>query len=109
MDAANLSNGGGRVLALGDGDSRLTVQGQLTSGGAIAGNGNLQLSAQRFDNSGSVYSQRSLGVNTAALGSVGTLLAGQDLNLGLQGDFINNGGLQLQAAATSASAPAAIW
>ncbi|WP_426715810.1 hemagglutinin repeat-containing protein, partial [Chromobacterium violaceum] len=97
VDAANLSNGGGRVLALGDGDSRLTVQGQLTSGGTIAGNGNLQLSAQRFDNSGSVYSQRSLGVNTAALGSVGTLLAGQDLNLGLQGDFINNGGLQLQA------------
>ncbi|MBA8737071.1 hemagglutinin repeat-containing protein, partial [Chromobacterium violaceum] len=97
LDAASLNNGGGRVLALGDGDSQLTIQGQLSSGGAIAGNGKLQLSTQHFDNSGSVYSQRSLGIRTTTLGSIGTLLAGHDLNLGLQGDFINNGGLQLQA------------
>ncbi|POB00317.1 hypothetical protein C2134_02660, partial [Chromobacterium sinusclupearum] len=98
LDSASLSNAGGKVLALGSGDSRLTLTSQLSNGGQIAGNGNWLLSAPRFDNGGgSVYSQGNLTLNTASLANPGSLLAGQDLTLSLQGDFINNAGTQLQA------------
>ncbi|MCD0491157.1 hemagglutinin repeat-containing protein [Chromobacterium violaceum] len=98
LDSGSLRNAGGKVLALGAGDSRLTVTGQLANGGQIAGNGNWQLSAQGLDNGGgSVYGQRNLAIDTVSLANAGSLLAGQDLSLKLQGDFINNAGTQLQA------------
>nr|WP_244999969.1 hemagglutinin repeat-containing protein [Chromobacterium violaceum] len=98
LDSGSLRNAGGKVLALGAGDSRLTVTGQLVNGGQIAGNGNWQLKAQGLDNGGgSVYGQRNLAIDTVSLANVGSLLAGQDLSLKLQGDFINNAGTQLQA------------
>ncbi|QRO33536.1 hemagglutinin repeat-containing protein [Chromobacterium violaceum] len=98
LDSGSLRNAGGKVLALGAGDSRLTVTGQLANGGQIAGNGNWQLKAQGLDNGGgSVYGQRNLAIDTVSLANAGSLLAGQDLSLKLQGDFINNAGTQLQA------------
>ncbi|MBP4048560.1 hemagglutinin repeat-containing protein [Chromobacterium violaceum] len=98
LDSGSLRNAGGKVLALGVGDSRLTITGQLVNGGQIAGNGNWQLSAQGLDNGGgSVYGQRNLAIDTVSLANAGSLLAGQDLSLKLQGDFINNAGTQLQA------------
>ncbi|WP_235429533.1 hemagglutinin repeat-containing protein [Chromobacterium vaccinii] len=98
LDSGSLRNAGGKVLALGAGDSRLTVTGQLANGGQIAGNGNWQLSAQGLDNGGgSVYGQRNLAIDTVSLANAGSLLAGQDLSLKLQGDFVNAAGTQLQA------------
>ncbi|MCD5329872.1 hemagglutinin repeat-containing protein [Chromobacterium piscinae] len=98
LDSGSLRNAGGKVLALGVGDSRLTVTGQLANGGQIAGNGNWQLSAQGLDNGGgSVYGQRNLAIDTVSLANAGSLLAGQDLSLKLQGDFVNAAGTQLQA------------
>ncbi|MEO4007786.1 hemagglutinin repeat-containing protein, partial [Chromobacterium piscinae] len=98
LDSGSLRNAGGKVLALGAGDSRLTVTGQLVNGGQIAGNGNWQLKAQGLDNGGgSVYGQRNLAIDTVSLANAGSLLAGQDLSLKLQGDFVNAAGTQLQA------------
>ncbi|MBX9296867.1 hemagglutinin repeat-containing protein, partial [Chromobacterium vaccinii] len=98
LDSGSLRNVGGKVLALGAGDSRLTVTGQLANGGQIAGNGNWQLKAQGLDNGGgSVYGQRNLAIDTVSLANAGSLLAGQDLSLKLQGDFVNAAGTQLQA------------
>nr|WP_268753715.1 hemagglutinin repeat-containing protein [Chromobacterium vaccinii] len=98
LDSGSLRNAGGKVLALGAGDSRLTVAGQLVNGGQIAGNGNWQLKAQDLDNGGgSVYGQRNLAIDTVSLANAGSLLAGQDLSLKLQGDFVNAAGTQLQA------------
>ncbi|MCD4505200.1 hemagglutinin repeat-containing protein [Chromobacterium piscinae] len=98
LDSGSLRNAGGKVLALGAGDSRLTITGQLANGGQIAGNGNWQLSAQGLDNGGgSVYGQRNLAIDTVSLANAGSLLAGQDLSLKLQGDFVNAAGTQLQA------------
>ncbi|OHX14463.1 hypothetical protein BI347_13830 [Chromobacterium sphagni] len=98
LDSGSLRNAGGKVLALGTGDSRLTVTGQLVNGGQIAGNGNWQLKAQGLDNGGgSVYGQRNLAIDTVSLANAGSLLAGQDLSLKLQGDFVNAAGTQLQA------------
>ncbi|KMN90993.1 hypothetical protein VL04_06725, partial [Chromobacterium violaceum] len=98
LDSGSLRNAGGKVLALGAGDSRLTITGQLANGGQIAGNGNWQLKAQGLDNGGgSVYGQRNLAIDTLSLANAGSLLAGQDLSLKLQGDFVNAAGTQLQA------------
>ncbi|AVG17720.1 hypothetical protein CFN79_18645 [Chromobacterium vaccinii] len=98
LDSGSLRNAGGKVLALGAGDSRLTVTGQLANGGQIAGNGNWQLKAQGLDNGGgSIYGQRNLAIDTVSLANAGSLLAGQDLSLKLQGDFVNAAGTQLQA------------
>ncbi|ERE06449.1 two-partner secretion domain-containing protein [Pseudogulbenkiania ferrooxidans] len=98
LDSGSLRNAGGKVLALGAGDSRLTVTGQLANGGQIAGNGNWQLKAHGLDNGGgSVYGQRNLAIDTVSLANAGSLLAGQDLSLKLQGDFVNAAGTQLQS------------
>ncbi|WP_434634720.1 hemagglutinin repeat-containing protein [Chromobacterium sp. CV08] len=98
LDSGSLRNAGGKILALGAGDSRLTISGQLANGGQIAGNGNWQLKLQGLDNGGgSVYGQRNLAIDTVSLANAGTLLSGQDLSLSLQGDFVNNAGTQLQA------------
>ena len=98
LDSGSLQNGGGKVLALGLGDSRLNVSGQFANGGQIAGNGSWQLNAQSLDNSGgSIYGQRNLVVNAATLANVGSMQAGQDLALTLQSDFVNTAGTQLQA------------
>ncbi|QND84715.1 hemagglutination activity domain-containing large exoprotein [Chromobacterium vaccinii] len=98
LDSGSLRNAGGKVLALGAGDSRLTITGQLANGGQIAGNGNWQLKAQGLDNGGgSIYGQRNLAIDTVSLANAGSLLAGQDLSLKLQGDFVNAAGTQLQA------------
>ncbi|KMN83988.1 hypothetical protein VK98_00790 [Chromobacterium sp. LK11] len=98
LDSGSLLNQGGKLLALGGGDSRVTLSGQLSNGGQIAGNGDWRIKAQGLDNAGgSLLSVGSLGIDTVTLGNSGSLLAGKDLSLTLASDFIHVAGSKLQA------------
>ncbi|MBN3005731.1 hemagglutinin repeat-containing protein [Chromobacterium alkanivorans] len=98
LDSGSLFNHGGKLLALGGGDSRVTLSGQLSNGGQIAGNGDWRIKAQGLDNAGgSLLSVGSLGIDTVTLGNSGSLLAGKDLSLTLASDFIHVAGSKLQA------------
>ncbi|NHR06436.1 filamentous hemagglutinin N-terminal domain-containing protein [Chromobacterium haemolyticum] len=98
LDSGSLLNQGGKLLALGSGDSRVTLSGQLNNGGQIAGNGDWRIKAQGLDNAGgSLLSVGSLGIDTVSLGNSGSFLAGKDLSLTLASDFIHAAGSKLQA------------
>ncbi|MBK0413504.1 hemagglutinin repeat-containing protein [Chromobacterium haemolyticum] len=98
LDSGSLLNQGGKLLALGGGDSRVTLSGQLNNGGQIAGNGDWRIKAQGLDNAGgSLLSVGSLGIDAVTLGNSGSFLAGKDLNLTLASDFIHVAGSKLQA------------
>ncbi|AXT46119.1 hemagglutinin repeat-containing protein [Chromobacterium rhizoryzae] len=98
LDSGSLLNQGGKLLALGGGDSRVTLSGQLNNGGQIAGNGDWRIKAQGLDNAGgSLLSVGSLGIDAVMLGNSGSFLAGKDLNLTLASDFIHVAGSKLQA------------
>ncbi|WP_235089050.1 hemagglutinin repeat-containing protein [Chromobacterium sp. Beijing] len=98
LDSGSLLNQGGKLLALGGGDSRVTLSGQLNNGGQIAGNGDWRIKAQGLDNAGgSLLSVGSLGIDTVSLGNSGSFLAGKDLSLTLASDFIHASGSKLQA------------
>nr|WP_256477472.1 hemagglutinin repeat-containing protein [Chromobacterium sp. S0633] len=98
LDSGSLLNQGGKLLALGSGDSRVTLSGQLNNGGQIAGNGDWRIKAQGLDNAGgSLLSVGSLGIDTVSLGNSGSFLAGKDLSLTLASDFIHASGSKLQA------------
>nr|WP_231581064.1 hemagglutinin repeat-containing protein [Chromobacterium sp. LK1] len=98
LDSGSLLNQGGRLLALGSGDSRMTLGGQLNNGGQIAGNGDWRIKAQGLDNAGgSLLSVGNLSIDAVTLGNSGSFLAGKDLNLTLASDFIHTAGSKLQA------------
>ncbi|VEB43704.1 Uncharacterized conserved protein [Chromobacterium violaceum] len=82
LNASSLDNRGGGIKALGAGDSRIQLGGKLdnSAAGTLAANGNLTLSANQLDNSGSVLqSAATLDVQLKqdAQNSGGTLQAGQ--------------------------------
>ncbi|MCD5360615.1 hemagglutinin repeat-containing protein [Chromobacterium aquaticum] len=98
LDSGSLLNQGGRLLALGSGDSRVTLGGQLNNGGQIAGNGDWRIKAQGLDNAGgSLLSVGNLSIDAVTLGNSGSFLAGKDLNLTLANDFIHTAGSKLEA------------
>ncbi|WP_281660530.1 two-partner secretion domain-containing protein, partial [Microvirgula aerodenitrificans] len=98
IDGHTLSNSLGRILALGNGQSRITMQDVLHNAGSISTNGDLLLKSASFDNQGgTVASQRDLSVNAHELPQLGKLSAGRDLALDIGSDFSTAVGDTLQA------------
>lgn len=98
IDGHTLSNRLGRILALGNGQSRITMQDVLHNAGSISTNGDLLLKTASFDNQGgTVASQRDLSVNAHELPQLGQLSAGRDLALDIGSDFSTAVGDTLQA------------
>ncbi|MEE9929083.1 hemagglutinin repeat-containing protein [Microvirgula aerodenitrificans] len=98
IDGHTLSNRLGRILALGNGQSRITMQDVLHNAGSISTNGDLLLKTASFDNQGgTVASQRDLSVNAHELPQLGKLSAGRGLALDIGSDFSTAVGDTLQA------------
>jgi filamentous hemagglutinin len=90
-----LDNGTGRIVNVGTGATRVTVDGNLSSAGLIAGNGRMDLAAAELNNhaGASIASGTTLDImTTRTLGNAGTISSAETLRVDAAGAAVRNSG-----------------
>jgi len=96
LKALSIDNGSGRIVNVGSGDTSITSVGAVSNAGAIAGGGNLLLSAVSLQNSGTgiVASGKNMTLQVAQLlDNQGTINSSGTLTFNQAGANLNNSGL----------------
>ncbi|WP_426318429.1 hemagglutinin repeat-containing protein [Pseudoduganella sp. R-43] len=108
LNAASIDNTAGRIVNVGTGTTSLAANGHIENSGQIAGNGNLELSADSLRNQaqGAVSAAGNMAIavhasldNAGTISSAGTLQANQaGLNLRNSGTIVAGGAVDLTTA-----------